>query len=60
MLVCTVYICQIYIKNHFHERALRIVYKNKELSSDELLKKDGSFTIHQRNIKTLSMELFEI
>ena len=36
--------------NHIHERALRIVYKDYYSSFEELLEKDKSFTIHERNI----------
>ena len=37
--------------NTLHERALRIVYQDRISSFDELLSKDGSFTIHERNIR---------
>ena len=36
--------------NNLHERALKIVYKDSELSFEELLKLDNSCTIHQRNL----------
>ena len=36
--------------NSIHERALRIVYKSKHLTFDELLQKDKSVRIHHRNI----------
>ena len=39
--------------NKLHERALRIVYKNDELTFRELLDKDNSTTIHQRNLQRL-------
>ena len=45
---------------HLYERALRLVYKNRDLSFDNLLKKGGPFTIHHRNIQTLSIELFKV
>ena len=44
--------------NHLHERSLRIVYKDNISSFEDLLKKDRSFTIHQRNIQSLAIELF--
>ena len=39
--------------NHFHERALRIIYNDK--SSSELHTKDRSVTIHHRNIRALAI-----
>ena len=46
--------------NHLHERLLRIVYKDNNSSFKELLKKNNSFTVHYRNIKSLAIELFKI
>ena len=46
--------------NPLHDRALRIVYKNRDLSFDHLFKNDGSFMIHHRNIHTLSIELLKV
>ena len=46
--------------NKLHERALRIVYKNDELTFRELLKKDHSITIHQRNLQRLVIEMYKI
>ena len=43
--------------NRIHERALRIVYSDYSSKFDELLKKDGSFSIHVRNIETLAIEV---
>ena len=37
--------------NHIHERALRNVYSEYKSSFKELLDNDGSFKIHQKNIK---------
>jgi len=45
--------------NHLHERALRLVYQDNEATFAELLKKDQSFTIHERNIQTLAIELYK-
>ena len=45
--------------NHLHERALRIVYRDENSTFEELLAKDGSVTIHHRNIQLLAMELFK-
>ena len=44
--------------NKLHERALRIVYQDRASSSTELLVKDNSTTIHNRNIQLLATELF--
>ena len=46
--------------NHLHELSLRIVYKDKISSFEDLLKRDKSFTIHQRNIQSLAIELFKV
>ena len=44
--------------NQIHERALRTVY-SVNLSSYELLDKSGSFTIHQRNVQSLAIEIYK-
>ena len=44
--------------NHFHERALRIIYNDK--SSSELHTKDRSVTIHHRNIRALAIEIYKV
>ena len=46
--------------NSLHERALRIVYKDDNSSFDELLIKNNSFTIHERNIQILAIELYKV
>ena len=46
--------------NRLHERALRIVYKDDKSSFKELLIKDDSFTVHERNIQTLAIELYKV
>ena len=45
--------------NCIHERALRTVYSDYESSFNELLDKDGSFTIHQRNVQSLAIEIYK-
>ena len=45
--------------NKIHERDLRIVYKNEDLSFDELLEKSGSVSIHYRNLQLLAVEIFK-
>ena len=44
----------------FCKRSLQIVYKENISSSEDLLKRAKSFTIHQMNIQSLAIELFEV
>ena len=46
--------------NKLHERALRIVYKDENLTFQELLDKDGSVTVHHRNLQKLAIEMYKI
>ena len=46
--------------NRLHERALRLVYKNTNLTFKELLHKDHSFTIHHRNLQRLAIEIYKV
>ena len=46
--------------NKIHERSLRLVYDDNLSSFEELLNKDDSFTIHERNIQTLAIELYKV
>ena len=43
--------------NRIHERALSTIYFDYNSSFNELLDKDGSFTIHQRNVQNLAIEI---
>ena len=43
-----------------HEKCLRIVYNDKQPSSNKLLKKDGSVSIHTRNIQILAPEMYKL
>ena len=45
--------------NHLQERLLPIVYKDNISSLEDSLKKNRSFTIHQRNFQSLAIELFK-
>ena len=45
--------------NHIHERALRIAYKDKHSTFHELLTKDGSVSIHHRNLQVLATEIYK-
>ena len=42
-----------------HERALRIIYRDYKATFSELLSKDKSVTIHQRNLQLLATEIFK-
>ena len=48
--------------NHLHERCLRVIYKyNDKISSvDELLERDGSVPIHNRNLQILDTGMFKV
>ena len=46
--------------NRLHERALRLVYEDENLTFEELLEKDNSVTIHQRNLQKLSVEMYKV
>ena len=45
--------------NRIHERALKTVYFDYNSSFNELLDKDGSFTIHQKNAQSLAIEIYK-
>ena len=46
--------------NKIHERALRIVYGDITSSFEELLNRDNSVTVHERNIQVLAIEVFRV
>ena len=46
--------------NHIHEWALRIVYQDFQSSFSDLLGKDSSFTIHQKNLQLLAIDILEV
>ena len=47
--------------NKIHEKNLRLVYKNEtNLSLDDLLKKNKSVRIHQRNLQILATEIYKV
>ena len=46
--------------NRLHKRALQLVYKCPTLTFEELLVKDNSFTIHDRNLQRLAIEMYKI
>ena len=45
---------------HLHERCLRLIQNDKLSSYEELLEKDGSVSIHHRNIQSLAIEMLQI
>ena len=46
--------------NRPHEMALRVVYKDFDSSFEELLRRDSSATLHQRNMQKLITEIFKV
>ena len=46
--------------NSLQERALRVVYKDDSLTFEELLKKDHSFTTHERNLQSLAILMYKV
>ena len=46
--------------NNLHEKSLRLVYKDEKLIFHELLSKDDSVTIHQRNLQWLATEMYKV
>ena len=46
--------------NRLYERCLRIIHSEKTSSFEKLLEKDGSVTIHTRNLQTLATEMFKV
>ena len=47
------------IIRNLHERCLRLIYNDKNSSYEELLTKDGSVSIHHRNIQALETEFYK-
>ncbi len=46
--------------NNLHQRALRLVYKNENLTFNQLLELDDSVTIHQKNLQKLATEMYKV
>ena len=46
--------------NRIQEQALRIVYNDYKSNSKELLERDHSFTIHERNIQYLAIKVYKV
>ena len=45
--------------NNIHKRVLRLVYLEYTSSFNDLLRKDNSVTVHQRNIQLVAIEMFK-
>ena len=46
--------------NRLHERCLRIVYSDNQSTFEELLEKDNTVSVHQRNLQFLAIELYKV
>ena len=46
--------------NRLHERCLRNIRNDKQSSFNELLEKDGSLSIDERNLQVLAIEMYKI
>ena len=46
--------------NKIHYRALKIIYRDDNSSFEDLLLRDGSFTVHERNVQSLAIELYKV
>lgn len=46
--------------NKIHMRALKIVYKNDNLTFHELLEKDNAVTVHQKNLQKLATQMYKV
>ena len=46
--------------NHLYERSPRIVYRDDVSSFEDFLKRNKLFTIHQRNIQSVAIQLFKV
>ena len=46
--------------NKLHEGALRILYRDDVSSLGDLVERDKSITIHERNIKLLAVKMYKV
>ena len=46
--------------NRLHERCLRVTYNDGLCSFEELLERDSSVSVHNRNIQCLAVELYKV
>ena len=47
------------LRNKIHKRSLRVTYEMEDANFEDLLTKDSSWTIHENNIHTLSIEIYK-
>ena len=46
--------------NRLHEKCLRIIYNDKRSSYEELLSKDGSVSMHHKNLQKCIKKIYKI
>ena len=46
--------------NKIHEHALRVAYNDHQCTFEELLERDNSFMIHEKNLQRLGTEMFKV
>ena len=46
--------------NNLHERALRLIYCDHSSNFQELLQRNNSVTIHQKNIQALAIMMYKV
>ena len=46
--------------NEIHEKALRLVYNDRQSAFEELLDKDKSFSMHCRNLQVLATQTHKV
>ena len=46
--------------NRLHERSFHVAYRDNISSFEELFFRDKSFTIHERNIQNIAINLFKV
>ena len=45
--------------NRTNKRALRVLYEDYDSAFGQLLEKDGSITVHQKNVQNLMTEMYK-
>ena len=46
--------------NRLHGTCLRVIYKDKVYTFEQLLEKDSSVPIHTKNLRFLAVEMFKV